>query len=182
MDDVSEYTKEHDWNQIDMHIAKIMNSGQSFREFKAFDRFKRITDSFKNNNVQPLQDIIYIDTFKTFTFQTQIPIYLHDDFMKCIVRKVKNYMFDGLLPHQNTEFTQYLFDNYGPTHPFVELFAFGFKHWTYEKISNVRYFISWISWVLHVYVLKQDVRNLLSYSAAYNLFRIGSGHGGLQYH
>lgn len=175
--DVSDYTNDQDWDQIDKHIAKIMNS---HKPFLSPCKFKRITDSFKNKGVQPLQHIIYVSVFKNFTFH-QIPIHLHDDFMKYIIRKVKNYMFDGFLPHQNKEFTQYLFDTYGSTHPFVELFAFGFKHWTYEKISNVKHFISWISWILHVRALKENLANLLVCGLTYNLFRIASGLSGLRY-
>lgn len=136
--DKTEFNNGYNWNMIDRHIAKMMNP------------FKRITDSFSTTGVLTLQQIIYIKLFKEFTYHDKIPIYLQDDFMKFIIKNVKNYMFNDILPHQNFNFTKYLFRRYGSKHHFVELFAYGFTFWTY-KYLDINHFISWISWILYKY-------------------------------
>ena len=160
------------WYEINKTIAKECDN--------EYFVFKKMLDSFKSKGVLPLQHIIYIDIFRRGDHDS-VPHHLKNNYMKYIVRKIKKYMFDGILPHQNSEFTKHLFDKYGADHEFVQLFAFGFQHWTFELLTNVDYFITWICWIINSYVSEKRLQKILIYGANYNMMRIMSGMGGLQY-
>jgi hypothetical protein len=170
IDSRTDYSGDLDWEQIDRHIAK---------QCKVIP-FKRILDSFKSNGVIPLQHMVYSNIFKNFAFD-RVPGHLREDFMKYIIRKIKNHMFDGFLPHHNDEFTKYLFESYTKDYPFVQLFAYGFGYWTFDKLINTQHFISWISWILAVYNDRAQTANLYIYANAYRFLAFSAGLSGLRY-
>lgn len=184
-DSRTDYLGDLNWDQIDRHTAK---------QCKVIP-FKRILDSFnQNNGVIPLQHMVYISIFKNFAFD-KVPEHLQEDFMKYIIRKIKNYIFDGFLPHRppehdppgracrdhNDDFTKYLFEMYTKDYPFVQLFSYGFRHWTFDKLASIHHFISWISWILAVYNDLKQTTDLHIYASAYRFLAFSAGLSGLQY-
>lgn len=171
-DSRTDYTDNLDWEQIDRHIEK---------QCKVIP-FKRILDSFsQNNGVIPLQHMVYISIFKNMASDI-VPDHLQEDFMKYIIRKIKNFMFDGFLPHHdNAVFTKYLFERYTKDHPFVQLFAFGFEGWTFEKLMSIPHFISWISWILAEYNNREELSKLHVYAINYRFLAVMAGLGRLEY-